>query len=307
MKYPINKELKSISIYSGSMVGRLYPLINIAYLFARCKADKFVNVKKYSTPGYNGAKLSTLIIEPRNYEDNLPCIMFFHGGGFLMRASMAHYQIAKWYAQRVNCKVVLPDYRLMPKHRYPVAIEDCYSTYIWILQNAETLNISKEKIIVTGDSAGGNIAAAITVMLHDRNQPLPKGAMLIYPFLDKRMNSASMKRFNDTPIWDSNCDKIFWNIYLKDQDENQAKYSSISEINSVDFFPPTYIEVAEYDCLHDEGIDFAEKVKFHGIPVEVHDIKGTCHGYETATKSSIVEKCMSRRIDWLKGIYDRKN
>ena len=78
----------------------------------------------------------------------------------------------------------MPDYILLPKYRYPIAIEDCYSTYTWVLQNAESLKINKEKILVTGDSAGGNIAAAVTAMLHDRGQPLPKGAMLIYPVLE---------------------------------------------------------------------------------------------------------------------------
>ena len=302
MKYPISKELKSISIYSGSMVGRLYPMVNFAYGFIKCKSDDYVMVKKYSTPGYDGAKLSTLVIEPRQYEGELPCIMFFHGGGFLMRASAAHYEIAKWYARQLKCKVVMPDYRLLPKYRYPIAIEDCYSTYTWVLQNAESLKINKEKIIVTGDSAGGNIAAAVTTMLHDRGQPLPKGTMLIYPVLDKRMCTTSMKHFTDTPIWDSNCDKLFWDMYLKDQDKNQTKYASISEIEDLRFFPPTYIEAAEYDCLHDEGIEFAEKLKSQGVTVEVHDMKDTCHGYETAIKSSIVEKCMAWRVEWIRSL-----
>ena len=95
MKYQISKELKSISIFSGSMVGRLYPMVNFAYGFIKCKSEDFVSVKKYSTPCFDGAEISTLIIEPCQYEGLLPCIMFFHGGGFLMRASAAHYQIAK--------------------------------------------------------------------------------------------------------------------------------------------------------------------------------------------------------------------
>ena len=77
MKYQIDKELKSISIYSGSMVGRLYPMVNFAYGFIKCKSDDYVMVKKYSTLDYDGAKLSTLVIEPRQYEGELPCIMFF--------------------------------------------------------------------------------------------------------------------------------------------------------------------------------------------------------------------------------------
>ena len=116
------------------------------------------------------------------------------------------------------------------------------------------------------------------------------------------MITDSMKRFTDTPIWDSNCDKLFWNMYLKGQDSSQTRYASISEIEDLGFFTPTYIETAEYDCLHDEGIEFAEKLKSQGVPVEVHDMKGTCHGYETAIKSSIVEKCLAWRMEWIRNL-----
>lgn len=300
MKYDIDKELKYFSLFSGSMVGHLYPLINVGYRLKKCKSDNQVTVKKYSTPGYKGANITTLVIEPKQCSGNLPCIMFYHGGGFLMSASSAHYQMAKWYAQRANCKVILPDYRLLPKYKYPVAVEDCYNTYLWVLENAEELNIDKDMIIVTGDSAGGNIASAVTVMLHDREKPLPKGAMLIYPVLDKRMNTESMQRYTDTPIWDSHCTKFFWDLYLNEHDAVQSRYASISEIDSLSFFPKTYVEVAEYDCLHDEGILFAERLLSEGVPVESYEVKGTCHGYESALKSSITRKCMDRRIDWIK-------
>lgn len=91
-------------------------------------------------------------------------------------------------------------------------------------------------------------------------------------------------------------------MYLKGQDHSQTKYASISEIEDLGFFPPTYIEAAEYDCLRDEGIEFAEKLKAQGITVQAHDMKGTCHGYETAIKSSIVKKCMSQRAEWIRNI-----
>ena len=96
-------------------------------------------------------------------------------------------------------------------------------------------------------------------------------------------------------------------MYLKGQEHSQTKYASISEIEDLGFFPPTYIEAAEYDCLHDEGIEFAEKLKTQNITVEVHDMKGTCHGYETAIKSSFVEKCMSWRVEWIRNEIIRKN
>ena len=305
MKYDIDKELRSVSIFQGTVVGNLYPLINIGYKLKKCKSDKYVNVKKYVTPGFNDEKLSTLVIEPKEYTGNLPCILFFHGGGFLLRASKAHYQIAKWYAQRANCKVVLPDYRLLPKYKYPVAVEDCYNTYLWLLKNAEKMNINNDRVIFAGDSGGGNIAGAVTAMLRDRGCSLPQGMMLIYPVLDKRMITESMKRFTDTPIWDSRCMKWFWDIYLEEYDASQANYFSISEMESLSYFPKTYVEVAEFDCLCDEGIEFAKRLQAEGVSSEVHVVNGACHGYESALTSSIVNKCMDRRIDWIKAIFYR--
>ena len=303
MKYDIDNELKSISAYSGSVVGRLYPMLNAAYRMQKCRSDDSVNVKEYKTEGYNGRIISTLVIEPKEYREKLPCIMFFHGGGFLMSASSAHYHIAKRYAACANCKVVMPDYRLMPKYRYPVAIEDCYNTYLWMTENADRLDIDKDRIIVTGDSAGGNIAAALVVMLKDRDRSLPKGAMLIYPVLDKRMVTGSMQRFTDTPIWDSRCSKMFWDMYLENTDEDKNRYASISEIDKLDYFPPTFIEVAEFDCLHDEGVEFAKRLMAADVNVQLHEVERACHGYESVFNSILVKNCMDRRIDWINRVF----
>ncbi|MDO5153376.1 MAG: alpha/beta hydrolase [Eubacteriales bacterium] len=304
MKYNIDKELKKLTKYKGSAVIHLYPLLNIAYQINNCKSDDRVTVSKYSTLGYNGGELSTLVIEPKQCADTLPCIVFYHGGGFLLKASTAHYQIAKWYAEKANCKVVFTDYRLLPKYRYPVAIEDCYNTYIWAVHNAERLNINSDKIIVAGDSAGGNIAANVAVMLWDRKQLSPKGTLLIYPVMDRSMNTESMRRYTDAPIWDAGCTELFWKIYLKDQDPRQIQYASPMEAGSLGHFPKTYVEVAEFDCLHDEGVAFAEKLQSEGIVVELHEVKGACHGFEAATESKIVADSVNRRIQWIRSVFD---
>ena len=302
MKYKLDEELKSLGMLSGSLVGRFYPLLNAGYSRYKCKSDDEVIVTAYSTAGYEDGELSTLVIEPREYNEKLPCIVFYHGGGFLLKASQAHYQVVKWYASKANCKVVFADYRLLPENKYPIAIEDCYSTYIWALENSDKLGIDPDKIIVTGDSAGGNISCAVTMMLKDRNVSLPKGVLLVYPVLDKRMKTDSMKNYTDTPIWDSRCNKQFWDMYLKEKDRDTAKYASISEAESVDYFPSTYIEVAEFDCLHDEGMEFGQRLESEGVSVEIHDIKGACHGFESVLKSNMVNECINRRISWINTI-----
>ena len=302
LKYSINKELLEITKQKAPSNIKLYPLISFAmkYMF-KCKTDDDVDVLQYEIAGYRDAKIKTYVIEPKGCKEILPCIVYFHGGGFILRASAAHYKIAKWYAQKVKCKIVYVDYRLAPKHPFPIPVEDCYSAYQWTILNADKLGIDKNKIGIGGDSAGGNLAASVTTMLKDRKQKLPVGAMLIYPVMDRRMKTESMKRYIDTPVWNAKLSKMMWKAYLKDTNAD-VKYASPMEAESLSFFPRTYIEVAEYDCLHDEGIDFSDRLQQEGVKVELHEEKGTCHGFEMALKSTILKNAMERRVNWLKEI-----
>ena len=302
LKYSINKELLEITKQKAPSNIKLYPLISFAmkYMF-KCKTDDDVDVLQYEIAGYRDAKIKTYVIEPKGCKEILPCIVYFHGGGFILRASAAHYKIAKWYAQKVKCKIVYVDYRLAPKHPFPIPVEDCYSAYQWTILNADKLGIDKNKIGIGGDSAGGNLAASVTIMLKDRKQKLPVGAMLIYPVMDRRMKTESMKRYTDTPVWNAKLSKMMWKAYLKDTNAD-VKYASPMEAESLSFFPRTYIEVAEYDCLHDEGMDFSDRLQQEGVKVELHEEKGTCHGFEMALKSTILKNAMERRVNWLKEI-----
>lgn len=302
LKYSINKELLEITKQKAPSNIKLYPLISFAmkYMF-KCKTDDDVDVLQYEIAGYRDAKIKTYVIEPKGCKEILPCIVYFHGGGFILRASAAHYKIAKWYAQKVKCKIVYVDYRLAPKHPFPIPVEDCYSAYQWTILNADKLGIDKNKIGIGGDSAGGNLAASVTIMLKDRKQKLPVGAMLIYPVMDRRMKTESMKRYIDTPVWNAKLSKMMWKAYLKDTNAD-VKYASPMEAESLSFFPRTYIEVAEYDCLHDEGMDFSDRLQQEGVKVELHEEKGTCHGFEMALKSTILKNAMERRVNWLKEI-----
>ncbi|MDE6593387.1 MAG: alpha/beta hydrolase [Oscillospiraceae bacterium] len=302
-KYKIDSELKWLAKQKAPSNIYLYPIVNIAMKLSVCKSDDRVIVKKYITPGYENGKLSTLVIEPRECSGILPCIIFYHGGGFLLKASRAHYRIAKWYAEMAKCKVVFTDYRLLPKFKYPVAVEDCYCTYKWVQSSADMLKINKDKIILAGDSAGGNLAAAVTLMLWDRIQISPLGAMLIYPVTDRRMITESMTKFTDTPVWDSKLTKMFWKAYLGNKEHEHIQYASPIEAESLEHFPNTYMEVAEFDCLSDEGVAFAERLRAEGVFTELHEIKGACHGFEAALESRIIKESMQRRIRWIRSVF----
>lgn len=120
--------------------------------------------------------------------------------------------------------------------------------------------------------------------------------MLIYPVTDRRKIMESMKKFTDTPVWDTKRTEIFWQAYLGNQEPEQIQYASPIEAESLEHFPNVYIEVAEFDCFRDEGIAFAERLRSEGVFAELHEVKGACHKFETALESRIVEKTMQRII-----------
>ncbi len=305
MKYEINSELKKIARQKIPENLKIFPIINMFFGLSKCYSDNKVRVNKYKTPGYNGAELKTLVIEPKHSEERLPCMVFFHGGGFMLKASNTHYKIAKMYAEKLPCKVVFTDYRLAPKFQFPVPVEDCYQTYAWVLDNTAMLNIAPDKIVIAGDSAGGNLALAVTLMARDRRIHIPAAELLIYPATDRRMITETMKKYVDTPIWNSNLTKIVWKAYLGNQNPKKIEYASPIEAESFKGFPPTYIEVAQYDALRDEGVALYNKLQKQSIECEMHEIIGACHGFETALKSNMLKECMNRRITWMKNIINR--
>lgn len=300
MKYPLDKDLRLIARLKVPANVKLAAAMSKATKVFKCKTDDKVNVMEHLIDGYGGEKIKTYVIEPKEFDGDLPCLVFFHGGGFVMGASGGHYKLAKEYAEKVPCKVVYPDYRLAPQHQFPVPIEDCYCTYKWALDNADVLGTDTSAVYIGGDSAGGCLAAAVVLMARDRGLQLPQKSLFIYPVTDRRMITESMREFTDTPVWDARLSKMMWEAYLGGREPARPEYASPAEAYTLEGFPQTYMEVAEFDCLRDEGVMFANRLKIAGIPVELHKIKGACHGYETAANSRITRACMRNRIEWMR-------
>lgn len=301
MKYPLDEELKSLERHKIPAKLRLIPMMNAISSRFKCESDTNVIVSEYDIAGYEGEMINTLVIEPRNTESKLPCLVYFHGGGFMLKSTAINQQTVKEYVAKTPCKVVYVDYRLAPDNPFPIPVEDCFSTYKWVLDHTEMLQIDSDSIMVGGDSAGGNLAIGVILMARDRGLSLPSKVMLIYPATDRRMLTESMQKYTDTPVWDAKLSKMMWDAYLGGQQEEHIEYASPMEADSLIAFPKTYMEVAEFDCLHDEGITFYERLLEYGTEVELHEVKGACHGFENVFESQIARQCMARRVEWLRG------
>lgn len=301
-KYPIHPDFKKYEKMKTPISERLLPLMNgiIERSFNKRQPEPGVREIRKIITGYQNEPLEIIIYEPEAAKEWLPCLIYLHGGAFVLKSAAFHKRLICDYTSQTPCKVVFVDYRLAPQHPFPVAVEDCYAALNWVYQNAAEIGVAPQRIAVGGDSAGGALAAALCLMARDRKAPKIAFQMLIYPVTDARLNTKSMKEFSDTPLWNARQNEKMWKLYLKEGCPLERAYASPMEATSFYDLPSAYVEVAEYDCLRDEGILFAEALKKNGVPVELNQTKGTIHGFEIAEDSEIVRQSLERRIDALK-------
>lgn len=266
----------------------------------KIKPPDMLRVRSFTVKGFQNMDVPVEVIEPKQCEHLLPAALYVHGGAFSYKASAHHRELAFQYAQETPCKVIFPDYHLMPKFPYPAALQDALAVYRWMREQAAELGIDANYIAAAGDSAGAALVACLTNRCEREGVKPPCGQVLIYPVTDATMSTESMRKYVDTPLWNANNNRKMWQYYLKNKADLKEASPLQNELPSC--VPPTYIEVTEYDCLHDEGVAYAEKLKAAGVDVTVNETYGTFHGYDTALKAEITKANVQQRIRFLKNV-----
>jgi len=301
-KYPISREFFPRNLFAAPISEKF-----LAMSVPHMKPPKFLwkdrelDVTTHEIISYDGERITCFVLSPKNLPEKAPCLMYFHGGGFVLEAAGYHYRNAIRYTKEVGCKVVFPLYRLAPQYPFPAFYEDCYASFCWAYDHAEDLGIDIQRMGVGGDSVGSTLAVGVCLMARERNQPVKfLFQMLPYPLLDARNESESCKRFTDTPMWNSSLsDRIGPMTKVDQNDPNYIWYSPVEAENFAGL-PPAYIETAEFDCLHDDGILYARLLQQEGIEVVLNETKGTMHGFDIATKASTTLAVMEQRIAFMK-------
>ncbi len=301
-RYPISKEFFPFSLFTPPISKKFLkvavPNMKVPKWIYK---DKNLDVRPYKIKSYDGEKIECFLMTPKAAKDNSPCLIYIHGGGFVLSAAGYHYKNAMHYAKELGCKVVFVNYRLAPEHPFPAFYEDCYAAFCWAYDNAEELGIDTEHIGIGGDSAGSTLAVGICMMAKERLHPVKfRFQMLPYPFLDARNASPSAKRFTDTPMWNSSLSDRIGPMTKVDRNDPHYVWYSPVEAASFEGLPPAYIETAEFDCLHDDGILYAQLLRDAGIEVTLNETKGTMHGFDIATKAPTSLAAMEQRIAFMK-------
>lgn len=303
MKYKklISSELKQIArnVPYNKLIIKFANIFQVIS-FNLIKIPNEVINRDITIKGYKGLKFKVEIFEPSNVKEKLPCLIYVHGGAFSYKASAYHKKLACMYAIKAKCRVYFPDYHLTPKYPYPAAYNDVVALYKCIMENSEEFRIDNEKIGMAGDSAGASIAALICNNYEHEDLKQPCIQMLIYPLTDVDMQTDSMKKFSDTPLWNSKNNKRMWLYYCKNLKVKDIYSVSPMHTSLPQIIPDTYIETAEYDCLHDEGMLYGKRLEKAGASVEINETKGTIHGYDSALNTNIAISNIEKRILFLK-------
>jgi len=224
------------------------------------------------------AQIPARVYIPRECEV-LPVLVYFHGGGWVLGDLDSVDSLCRSLANAADCVVVSVNYRLAPEHKFPAAVEDAYSATKWIANSATSSSGDPRRIAVGGDIAGGNPAAAVSLMARDKHGPPIAFQLLIYPATNHAFDTTSY-RDNAEGYWLSKDDmRWFWNHYLRDEEDRRNPYASPSRAGDLSSLPPAFVITAEFDPLRDEGEAYAARLRERGVPVKVARYDGMIHDF----------------------------
>jgi acetyl esterase len=204
-----------------------------------------------------------------------PCIVYLHGGGWVVGDLDSHDFICAELASTLGVLVIAVDYRLAPEHPFPAAFEDCLG--VWRALRTGPFRLDPERTLVAGDSAGGNLAAALCLALRDAGEPLPAAQVLIYPGLGGDHRLPSRSECVDAPLLSSSDLDCYHALYLRGTGQPSA-YAMPLLAEDFSGLPPTLIAVAQFDPLRDDGMLYAERLNAANVDATLYYGEGLVHG-----------------------------
>lgn len=243
----------------------------------------FSNIKN-TVINTNSHKIPIRIYTPQG-SGNFPIIIYSHGGFWLAGSVNTHDNVCKKLSKNTNAIVVSVNYRLAPENPFPAAVNDVYSVLQWTYKNSESINGDKKHIAIAGDSAGGNLSTAVSLMARDKNGPPITCEVLIYPSTNiYKLNSKSWSYFSKSINLSVQDMKKYIPLYVQKKGDRKNPYASPLLANNFSNLPDTLMVTAQIDPLHDEDIAYANKLKAAGTKVKVNEYYGVPHGFITMGK-----------------------
>jgi acetyl esterase len=226
----------------------------------------------------------------------LPVVVFFHGGGWVLCDLDSHDGLCRTLTNAVGAVVVSVDYRRAPESRYPAAVQDAYAATDWVATRAGDLGIDASRLAVAGDSAGGNLAASVTLVARDRGGPDIAHQLLIYPVTDHDFGTASYREFGVDHYLTAAAMSWYWNQYVPEPDRRAEPYAAPLRAADLSGLPDAIVVTAECDPLRDEGHAYARRLRAAGVPVDYLMYEGAFHGFFSLAASLSLARAAIREV-----------
>ena len=225
--------------------------------------------------------VSIRIVRPRGQTEALPVILHFHGGGWVLGGMDTHDRLVRELANGAQAAVVFVNYTPAPEARFPVQLEQAYAATKWVAEHGEELDLDPSRLVVLGDSVGGNMAAVVSLMAKERGGPRIASQVLFYPVTDAHFDTSTYEEFSTGYFLARDGMKWFWDNYLPNVEDRARPHASPlrAPLDLLKGLPPALIIVGEHDVLRAEGEAYAHKLAEAGVRVEATRVLGTIHDF----------------------------
>ncbi|MGO4269366.1 alpha/beta hydrolase [Paenibacillus sp. TAF58] len=240
-----------------------------------------VDMQDLTVAGGPSGEVSVRILRPKKSPPTLPVILYIHGAGWVFGNAHTHDRLVRELAVSAQAAVVFPNYSLSPEAKYPTVLEEIYTVLQWIANNAKEYGFDAERLTIAGDSVGGNMAAAITLVAKERKGPLIRKQLLFYPVTDASFDTDSYEQFATGYFLRRDAMQWFWDQYTSDPRERAEVTASPlrATLEQLSCLPPALIITGEADVLRDEGEAYAIKLREAGVPVTSVRFQGIIHDF----------------------------
>lgn len=240
-----------------------------------------VDMEERMVPGGPNGEVSVTILKPKNAPTSLPVIVYIHGAGWVFGNAHTHDRLVRELAVGSQSVVVFPNYSLSPESKFPTAIEEIYAVVEWVAKYGEVIGADPTKLTVAGDSVGGNMTAAVTLMAKDREGPAIHKQLLFYPVTDASFDTDSYKQFAEGYFLSREGMQWFWDQYTTSAEERARITASPlrASLDQLKGLPPALVITGEADVLRDEGEAYAAKLREAGVQVTAVRFQGIIHDF----------------------------
>ena len=284
---------------------------NAVALQASRVAKRPAAIEDRTIPGGPGGEISIRIVRPDRTPGVLPAVMYFHGGGWVLNDQETYDRLIREVANGAEAAVVFVNYTRSPEARYPVAVEEAYAATRWVATNGgATLGLDTGRLVVAGDSSGGNLATVVALLAKERGGPDIACQVLFYPTVDADFDTDSYRQFAGGPFLTREAMKWFWSHYAPDVARRAEPTASPlrAAIDQLQGLPPALIITAEFDVLRDEGEAYARRLSEAGVPVTAVRYLGTIHAFtvlNALAKTPAVRAAIAQASSVLRKVFAR--